>query len=160
MKINECPLCSHKGEDFLGITASATDGYTSLVATLPNGESVGGVSIYACPNCGILFAPGSKGIVASMIESAKKTTKFRQHRNSLTESMSTTIMIEPTVDAILEIAKKELSQYGFNCDQSLIHAEPYGYDNRLDWHTHIVTIDGYGVFGFTNGPIRGTTPNV
>jgi hypothetical protein len=32
-----------------------------------------------------------------------------------------------------------------------VHIHPYGYDPRIGWDTHMVTLDGYGVLGFTNG---------
>ena len=39
-----------------------------------------------------------------------------------------------------------------SADARLLNVTPYGYDDRIDWHTHIVTYDG-GAIGFTNGPL-------
>jgi len=33
----------------------------------------------------------------------------------------------------------------------MIHAEAYGYDPRVDWVTWLITVDGYGVVGYTDG---------
>jgi hypothetical protein len=32
-----------------------------------------------------------------------------------------------------------------------VHIKPYGRDERTGWDTYIVTLDGYGVLGFTDG---------
>jgi len=33
--------------------------------------------------------------------------------------------------------------------------DPLGLDDtRIGWHTHIVTLEGYGVLGFTDGPLK------
>ncbi|AHC30525.1 hypothetical protein CC53_gp108 [Rhizobium phage vB_RleS_L338C] len=32
--------------------------------------------------------------------------------------------------------------------------KPYGWDERIGWETHIVLVSGYGVFGFTDGPLE------
>lgn len=34
-----------------------------------------------------------------------------------------------------------------------IVVEPYGYDSRINWNTHIISVKGRGVYGFSNGPI-------
>jgi hypothetical protein len=79
--------------------------------------------------------------------------KLREHRGLLTDSMETCIEIEPTRDA-LESAIKESLLYFFHFEKKNIHVEPYGYDDRIKWDTHIVTIYGYGVYGFTDGPLN------
>ncbi len=33
--------------------------------------------------------------------------------------------------------------------------EPYGFDERINWQTHIVTLTGYGVLGYTDSPVAG-----
>lgn len=34
-----------------------------------------------------------------------------------------------------------------------LYIEPYGYDDRIGWDAHIVILQGYGVLGFTDGPL-------
>lgn len=37
--------------------------------------------------------------------------------------------------------------------KATIAVKPYAYDSRIDWDTHIVTVNGNAV-GFTDGPLR------
>lgn len=77
--------------------------------------------------------------------------KFRDHRGSLADSMATVVEVSGR-DALVSLLAGRLEKYGFEfADRDLVIA-PYGYDRRIDWDTHIVTIDGYGVAGFTDGP--------
>ena len=87
--------------------------------------------------------------------------KLRQHRGGFEESMQTTIEIEPTKEAILK-SIKDLSLIGFpeGVIKDQIHVDPYTFDAypssqdpRNGWNTHIVTIEGWGVYGFTDGPL-------
>jgi hypothetical protein len=78
--------------------------------------------------------------------------KLRQHRGGLDESLATTIEIEPTRNALLQAIKQEM---GFsNVYDKDISITYYGYDARIEWETYIVEIDGFGVYGFTNGPVQ------
>jgi hypothetical protein len=75
--------------------------------------------------------------------------KLREHRGGLAESMETTIEIVANMRALREHINKELSP-NLVVTEGMLHVEPYGFDDRIKWHTFIVTIDGYGVFGFTD----------
>lgn len=72
--------------------------------------------------------------------------KVREHRGSLEESMATVAEIEPTYDALAEFFSKNHNQQ-YRVDQFEI--KPYGFDKRIDWNTHVVTINGNAV-GFTD----------
>lgn len=74
--------------------------------------------------------------------------KIRQHRGSLADSMETTKEIGESMEALLfEIQ----SQLRFDLTIEMIRVKPYGgVDKRTGWDTHIVTINGYGVYGFTD----------
>lgn len=78
--------------------------------------------------------------------------KFREHRGGLDESMSTCIEVADH-DALVSHIRRQLSQYHFEFDSHQLKVEPYASDKRIGWlDTHIVTIEGYGVAGFTDGP--------
>lgn len=80
--------------------------------------------------------------------------KFREHRASLTESIETVVEIEPTLVAVTEAIVKSLRHFpAARVSQDRVRVEPYAFDARIGWNTHIVTLDGYGVLGFTDGPI-------
>lgn len=80
--------------------------------------------------------------------------KIREHRGSLVDSMATVTVIEPTAEAIARLASLAMLDYGvaFTADQ--VKIEWYCYDPRIGWETYIVTLEGYGVFGFTDGPLE------
>ena len=81
--------------------------------------------------------------------------KLRQHTGSLAASMATTIEIEPSIDALADTIRSTLDQYGIDA-LGPVHVEPYGgIDARTGWDTHIVIVDGYGVYGFTDGAVSG-----
>ena len=75
---------------------------------------------------------------------------YRPHMGDLTESL---IRIVPFN------SKAKLISYLIKCFGNMVINEqniiikPYGYDKRCDWDCHIVTLDGYGVLGFTNRQI-------
>lgn len=67
-------------------------------------------------------------------------TLFRRHREFLDEAMKTV----KEVDSIADIER--ITGY------SNITIEPYGFDERINWDTHIVCENGRAC-GFTNGPL-------
>ena len=85
-----------------------------------------------------------------------KLVKFREHRGGLAESMRTLmevidrkqlqrLLVEKS--APWEVQLRELiALHG-------LEVKPYTYDERINWDTHIVTLEGYGVIGFTDGPL-------
>lgn len=77
------------------------------------------------------------------------TILYRQHRGSLADSMETVQPVE-SVDDIRKI-EDDLREFGY--DLSVIEVKPYGFDARIGWDTHIVTVPGYGPLGFTSGPL-------
>jgi hypothetical protein len=74
---------------------------------------------------------------------------FREHRGSLDDAMKTCIPLPNTKEALVNHIKS-LNLFDDKSIHSGIVVAPYGYDERIQWNTHIVTILGYGVIGFTN----------
>jgi hypothetical protein len=87
--------------------------------------------------------------------------KFREHRGTLEDSMKTIVEL-PDRAALIAHCRKLLAPYGFEFQNSWLHVEPYAWfdsekphwDARIKWHTYIVTLDGYGVLGFTDGRVE------
>lgn len=75
--------------------------------------------------------------------------KFREHRGSLDDSMATCVEIEPTYEALKEHLKKILSYWPLP-EPLVLEIKRYGYDNRIQWESYIVKLEGWGVVGFTN----------
>jgi hypothetical protein len=53
---------------------------------------------------------------------------------------------------LVERINRDLADFGVAVDAAKVHVEPYVFDDRINWDTHLVTIDGYGVWGMTDGP--------
>lgn len=79
--------------------------------------------------------------------------KFRPHRRLLADAMAEAVEVADGAELLAHI-RKLFADFGpdFKDDQ-LRAAAFYGDDDRIGWkNVHIVTIDGYGVVGFTDDP--------
>lgn len=82
--------------------------------------------------------------------------KFREHRGAYMDSMATVVEIADHA-ALVDHIRSMLAPYRFEFDSRLLRVKPYGgIDSRNGWDTYIVTIDGFGVVGFTDGPCNAT----
>jgi len=89
-----------------------------------------------------VFFPGKGGPVL-----------FRKHKGMLEDSMATLMTVDSKAE-LMAMTRKELEPWGFDFKDESFLIEPYCSDPRIGWgDVHIVTIDGYGVVGFTNGPL-------
>jgi hypothetical protein len=79
-------------------------------------------------------------------------TKVREHRGTLDESMETMFDVVD-FDQLVRAVQRTLERYGQTVTAEMVHVEPYGWDGRIGWNTHVVLVDGYGVWGMTNGPL-------
>lgn len=79
--------------------------------------------------------------------------KIREHRGGLAESMETVTEIDGTMVALVAHINAKLTPFGFVVRPALVTCTPYCTDARINWQTYMVTVDGYGVFGFTDGPV-------
>ncbi len=80
---------------------------------------------------------------------------FREHRETLAESMETCVEMLNSKDTLTEYILNVLEDYGYTKQDILsdISVPYYAYDKRNGWDTYIVLLKGYGVFGFTNEPV-------
>lgn len=79
-------------------------------------------------------------------------TLFREHRGSLHSSI-TTVRDVADYAYLVQLLADAMRPYGFEVHPDMVEVKPYGRDDRIGWDTHVVQIAGYGVAGFTNGPI-------
>lgn len=77
-------------------------------------------------------------------------TKAREHRGSFDESMATVQPVATMRDLIARISR-DLAPFGVKVSAENVHVEPYTFDHRVGWDTYLVTVDGYGVWGMTDG---------
>jgi hypothetical protein len=78
--------------------------------------------------------------------------KFREHRGSLADSMCTVVDVADRA-ALIALIRERLDAFHFTFPDDALKIAPYAADSRNGRDTHIVTIDKYGVAGFTNGPL-------
>jgi hypothetical protein len=57
-----------------------------------------------------------------------------------------------SLQELVALINRDFADYGISVNEQTVHVEPYGFDRRIGWDTHLVTIDGYGVWGMTDGP--------
>lgn len=94
--------------------------------------------------------------------------KYRPHRRLLDESMAEVVEFENRA-ALIEHLRKDFASWGVDVQDADIRVEPYGYDDRINWNTHIVCLknkeispgrwyfgsmqpDFFGAIGWTDGP--------
>lgn len=76
--------------------------------------------------------------------------QFREHRGLLKDSMATVIRVN-TRDELLMYLTPIVAPIPLTAER--LNIEYYTFDDRIGWETYIVTVMGYGVVGFTDGPI-------
>lgn len=66
--------------------------------------------------------------------------------------METVVDIDPTIESLYEVVSWDLNEW-IKFSPGDMKVTPYCYDDRTGWDTYIVTINGWGVCGFTDGNI-------
>lgn len=78
---------------------------------------------------------------------------YREHRGSLEDSMATRQPLDRSRAAITAYINCIYDTLNISADQLVI--KPYAHDERIGWDSYIITVEGTGVLGFTNGPVLG-----
>lgn len=76
--------------------------------------------------------------------------KLRLHAGGLTESLATAREIAATKEALAVEASLFTGRVVAPREIDVKHV---CFDPRTRWDTHIVTIEGFGVLGYTDGPV-------
>ena len=84
-------------------------------------------------------------------------SRFREHRGGLSDSLDTTINVANRGE-LVDYIQRTLGCWGLDINPEDVEIAPYGYDSRINWDAHIVTVKDYGVFGFTDGPLEKGEP--
>ena len=77
--------------------------------------------------------------------------KIRPHRGTLAEAMWEVREIEPTEKAVRNFFYILYGEAPYM--EGKLKVEPYGYDARIDWNAHIITVNESAI-GFTDGPLE------
>lgn len=80
--------------------------------------------------------------------------KFRPQRGSLEDAMKEVAEIPATLEALTAHLNNTLGLSNYKVYSQAVRVRPYGYDERIKWHTYIVTINGNAI-GFTNSEVPG-----
>lgn len=76
--------------------------------------------------------------------------KYRSHRGELADSLKTALEFA-NKQALINYLQSEANRLNLGIDCSKITIERYVPDPRNEQETHIVYLDGFGVFGFIDG---------
>jgi hypothetical protein len=82
--------------------------------------------------------------------------RLREHRGSLDDSMATMVTIASTIEALTAQINTVLAPYVFVAQPEQVQVKEFSShrDERIGWEkTFVVTVDGYGVFGFCDEPV-------
>jgi hypothetical protein len=79
--------------------------------------------------------------------------RFREHKGNLGDSLATTVVLKDW-DELVDYIAGLLEPWNFTVRPERVYAIAYGRDDRIGWDTYLITLDGYGVMGFTDGDPR------
>jgi hypothetical protein len=94
--------------------------------------------------------------------------KYRPQTAMLDEAMGRVVEL-PDRAALVAYLAKDLKPWGYTLTDADVQVIPYGFDNRIGWDTHLVTLrnkqvgrgvwyfggnnpDYFGAIGYTDGP--------
>lgn len=60
---------------------------------------------------------------------------------------------EALVDHCREVIRGMADPLAARISGANVHVSRHVPDERIGWDTHVVTVDGFGVVGFTDGPV-------
>lgn len=82
------------------------------------------------------------------------TFLYREHRGGLADSMDTVVELE-SKDQLEKLILSKLDKWGKSGQHMIgdMTVEPYGFDDRIGWDTHIVMMGVYA-HGFTNKAVE------
>ncbi len=76
--------------------------------------------------------------------------RMRENRVTVEASMATVLEVEDR-EHLFRLIVDVLGKKGLVVNDEMIHVSHYGFDDRIDWDEHIIVVDRFGVFGFTDG---------
>jgi hypothetical protein len=75
--------------------------------------------------------------------------KVREHRGSLNDSLATTFEVTSREELVDQINSRFLLHVMYS-DIGFTHQ---GMDKRIGWDSYLITVKGYGVFGYADGQL-------
>ena len=78
--------------------------------------------------------------------------RFRFHKSTIADSLETQIEVLSKED-LFNAIKEYLKPFVFDFCIDDIECSYYGFDNRINWDTYLITLKNYGVIGMTDQEI-------
>ena len=78
--------------------------------------------------------------------------KVREHRGGFEESMGRVVEISGSMESLVQEIRSKIGKW-VEVNLETVKVEKYVYDSRNGWDTYIVSVLGYGVYGFTDGGV-------
>lgn len=97
----------------------------------------------------IMFQEGNVA-AGPRIRKARKM-RVRENRATLNASLTMAVTLQDRAQLIRYVIER-LRLKGVPVDETMIHVDHLGYNNRIDWDEYLITVDRYGVFGFIDQP--------
>lgn len=113
-----------------------------------------GRSVMRCDICGMLF--DAEIYCKYKSEFPHHTIRVREQRFSTSQedSYETVYFIEPTLDSLCETINSRLRAFGRQIKKEDIKVTKYLWDSKTGWDNHIIEIQNYGVYGYTDAPLE------
>jgi hypothetical protein len=83
--------------------------------------------------------------------SQEEAMRVRESRATITASLTMLTTIKNRADLVRYIADR-LVLRGLQVTDDMVHVAHLGYNKQTDWDEHRITVDGFGPFGFADGP--------
>lgn len=80
-----------------------------------------------------------------------KIIKYRDHRHTLDESMKT-VQESRTKKEFYDYIRESISPFDFRTEK--LRRAWYGWDQRIQWNTYLISLEDYGVLGMADGDIN------
>ncbi len=77
--------------------------------------------------------------------------RVRESRATLNASLTNVATVAGRAELVRYIADR-LSARGLQVTDDMIHVDHVGYNQQTEWDEYRIVVDGYGLFGFTDGP--------
>lgn len=78
--------------------------------------------------------------------------KVREHRGGFEESMGSVVQIDGSMESLVQEIRSKIGKW-VEVNLETVKVEKYVYDSRNGWDTYIISVLGYGVYGFSDGGV-------
>jgi hypothetical protein len=81
----------------------------------------------------------------------EEVMRVRESRTTINASLTTLANVGSRAELVRYIADSLFTR-GLHVTDDMVHIAHLGYNKQTDWDEHGITVDGFGPFGFADGP--------